>query len=67
MSLAMALTNIAAMLAPGGILLHNEPRPLMGELTAELGLPLAHARTAIIATVRGAPPLYDSAFVHRKG
>ena len=67
MSLAMALTNIAAMLAPGGILLHNEPRPLLGELTTELGLPLAHARTAIIATVRGAPPLYDSAFVHRKG
>ena len=66
-SLALALTNIAAMLAPGGILLHNEPRPLLGELTTELGLPLAHARTAIIATVRGAPPLYDSAFVHRKG
>jgi CheR methyltransferase, SAM binding domain len=65
-SLAMALTNIAAMLAPGGVLLHNEPRPLLRELTTELGLPLAHARTAIIATVRGAPPLYDSAFVHRK-
>ena len=67
MSLAMALANIAAMLAPGGILLHNEPRPLLGELTTELGMPLAYARTAIIATVRGAPPLYDSAFVHRKG
>ena len=66
LSLAMALANIAAMLAPGGILLHNEPRPLMGELTAELGMPLTNARTAIIATVRGAPPLYDSAFVHRK-
>ena len=65
-SLAMALANIAAMLAPGGILLHNEPRPLLGELATELGLPLAHARTAIIATVRGAPPLYDSVFVHRK-
>lgn len=65
-SLALALANIAAMLAPGGILLHNEPRPLLGELATELGLPLAHARTAIIATVRGAPPLYDSAFVHRK-
>ena len=67
LSLAMALMNIAAMLAPDGLLLHNEARPLMGELAKELGLPLAHARTAIIATVRGAPPLYDSAFVHRKG
>jgi SAM-dependent methyltransferase len=65
-SLALALANIAAMLAPNGIFLHNEARPLMGELTAELALPLAHARTAIIATVRGAPPLYDSVFVHRK-
>ncbi len=66
-SLAMALANIAAMLAPGGVLLHNESRPLLGELTTELGLPVAYTRTAIIATVRGAPPLYDSVFVHRKG
>jgi hypothetical protein len=65
-SLALALANIAAMVAPNGILLHNETRPLMRELTTEVGLPLSHARTAIIATVRDAPPLYDSAFVHRK-
>jgi hypothetical protein len=65
-ALAMALANISAMLAPGGILLHNERRPLMRDLTAELGIPLSHSRAAIIAAVRGAPPLYDNAFVHQK-
>jgi hypothetical protein len=65
-ALAMALANISAMLAPGGILLHNERRPLMKDLTAELEIPLAHSRAAIIAAVRGAPPLYDNVFVHRK-
>ena len=65
LSLALALANIAAMLAPGGVLLHNETRPLVGDLTRELGLPLLHARTAVIATVRGAAtPLYDSISVH---
>ena len=66
-SLALALANIASMLAPGGVLLHNEPRPLLGEVTAEVGLPLAQARTGTIATVRdAAAPLYDSVFMHVK-
>jgi hypothetical protein len=38
----------------------------MRDLTAELGIPLSHSRAAIIAAVRGAPPLYDNAFVHQK-
>jgi hypothetical protein len=65
--LTLALTNIAAMLRPGGVLLHNEARALIGEVTGELALPLTHSRTAVIATVRGsATPLYDSVFVHVK-
>ena len=64
-SLALAFANIAGMLAPGGVLLHNETRPVVGELTRDLGLPLLHARTAVIATVRGAAtPLYDSISLH---
>lgn len=66
--LTLALANIAAMLAPGGVLLHNEPRPLVGEVTADLDLPVTHSRTAVLATVQGAAtPLYDSVFVHVKG
>jgi hypothetical protein len=66
-SLTLALTNIAGMLAPAGIFLHNEPRPLVREVTNAVGLPFEQSRHAIIATVRGAPsPLYDSVFLHRR-
>jgi chemotaxis methyl-accepting protein methylase len=64
--LALALTNIHAMLAPGGVLLHNEARPEVGEISSAIGLPLLQARTAMIATVRGASPLYDSVFIHTR-
>jgi hypothetical protein len=65
--LIVALANVAAMLEPGGVLLHNEPRPLVGDATARLELPFVHARNAIIANVRGAPtPLYDNVFIHRR-
>ena len=47
--LTLAVANIAGMLAPGGVLLHNEGRPLMPELAALAGLPVKHARTATIA------------------
>ena len=33
------MSNIAAMLAPGGVFLHNESRPALGGITAALGLP----------------------------
>ncbi|HWJ57130.1 MAG TPA: hypothetical protein VNR90_12920, partial [Vicinamibacterales bacterium] len=56
---------IAAMLAPGGAFLHNEQRPLIGDLAAATGLPLQQSRHAVIATVTGArAPLYDSVFLH---
>jgi SAM-dependent methyltransferase len=65
--LTLALANIASMLAPGGIFLHNEPRPLIGEVTAALGCPFEQSRQAVIATVRNAPaPLVDSVWLHRK-
>jgi hypothetical protein len=63
--LALALTNITAMLLPGGAFVHNEQRPLLGEVTAALGVPLQQSRHAVIATVSGAKaPLYDSVFLH---
>jgi len=66
--LTLALANIAAILAPGGVLLHNEARPLVGDVTGELALPLTHTRTAALATVRGAAtPLFDRVFIHVKG
>ena len=63
--LALAVSNIAAMLAPGGLFLHNEARSILGELTAAFGLPFEQSRHAVIATVTGAPaPLFDSVFLH---
>jgi hypothetical protein len=65
--LALAMSNVAAMLAPGGVFLHNEPRPFLGELGEAFGVRFEHSRHAVIATVRGgAPPLGDSIFLHRK-
>lgn len=65
--LMLAMSNVAAMLAPGGIFLHNEARPLLGDVTAALALPVEQSRHVVIATVRGAPaPLGDSVWVHRK-
>ena len=64
--LMLAMSNVAGMLAPGGVFLHNEARGVLGELTADLGLPFDQSRQVIIAAVRGAPPLADSVWLHRK-
>ena len=65
--LMLAMSNIAAMLAPGGVFLHNEARPVMGDVTTAVGLPFEQSRHVVIATVRGAPaPLFDSVWLHRK-
>jgi len=65
--LTLALASIASMLAPGGVLIHNEARALVADVTIEQHLPVVHARTAQIASVRGAvAPLYDSVYVHVK-
>ena len=73
--LVLAMSNVAAMLAPGGVFLHNEARPFLGDVTAALGLPFEQSRHVVIASVRGplrpgpgqAPaPLFDSVWLHRK-
>ena len=65
--LVLAMSNIGAMLAPGGIFLHNEPRSLLGDLTAALGFPFEQSRRVVIANATGgAAPLVDSLFTHRK-
>jgi hypothetical protein len=64
--LMLAISNIAAMLAPQGMFLHNEPRPLIGDVGSLLGLEFEQSRVVSIATVAGAPPLVDSVWLHRK-
>jgi hypothetical protein len=65
--LMMAMSNVAAMLRPGGVFLHNEARASLREVTEAVRLPFEQSRHVVIATVRGAPaPLYDSVWVHRK-
>jgi SAM-dependent methyltransferase len=64
--LALALANIGLMLAPGGVLLHNEARPLAGAAARAAGLSLIHSRTAVVATVEGGrSPLYDAIWLLR--
>ena len=64
--LMLAISNIAGMLAPGGVLLHNEARPSLRDVTAALGVSFEQSRHVIIATVRGAAaPLFDSVWLHR--
>jgi len=64
--LMLAMSYVAAMLAPHGVFLHNEPRPLIGEVGQRLGLDFEQSRVVTIATVSGAPPLVDSVFLHRR-
>ncbi len=63
----LAMSNLAAMLAPGGVFLHNESRPTLAGITSAVGLTFEQSRHAVIANVRGAPaPLFDSVWLHRK-
>jgi hypothetical protein len=64
--LMLAMANVAGMLAPGGVFLHNEARASLHDITTALGFPAEQSRHAVIATVRGAPPLADSVWLHRK-
>jgi hypothetical protein len=64
--LIVAIANIAAVLAPGGALIHNEPRPLLQSTAASIGLPAIHARSVLIATVPGGQDLYDAIWIHQK-
>jgi hypothetical protein len=65
--LMLAMSNIAGMLGPGGMFLHNEARPVLGEITDALGLPFNQSRHVVIASVRdAAAPLFDSVWLHRR-
>lgn len=64
--LALALSNIAAMLLPGGVFLHNDTRPDVQAAAGPAGLASEQARQVIIANVRGAPPLADTIVLHRR-
>jgi SAM-dependent methyltransferase len=63
--LALALSNIAAMLRPGGYLLHNESRAGLVESAAGADLPALQMRTAVIGGA-AQRPLYDVVWLHRK-
>ena len=65
--LLLALSNIAAMLNPGGVLIHNEPRPLLADALLALEWPLLQSRSGVVANVVGGKPLYDAAWMHVAG
>jgi hypothetical protein len=62
--LLLAIGSVVGMLTPGGVLIHNEPRPVLADALLALGLPLLQARSAVVATVDGGKPLYDAAWMH---
>jgi hypothetical protein len=67
LELTLTIGNIAAMLAPAGVFLHNEVRPSMQAIAAGAGLGFVQSRQAIIASVSGAAaPLGDSVWLYRK-
>lgn len=63
--LLFALTNISAMLAEGGYLIHNELQTVPSSFITPLGLPLRQARTVLIASSENAP-LFDGVAIHQK-
>jgi len=64
--LMLATSNVAAMLVPDGVFIHNEPRPVLGEITDALGLRFEQLRRVTIASVTGGAPLTDVVMLHRK-
>ncbi len=65
--LTLATSNIAAMLGPGGVFMHNEPRPVLGDITEAVGLRFEQLRRVTLASVTGAAgPLTDVVMLHRK-
>ena len=65
--LMLAMSNVASMLAPGGVFMHNEPRPVLGDITEAVGLHFEQLRRVTIASLTdGAAPLTDVVMLHRK-
>lgn len=63
--LLLALTNVEAMLAGGGYLIHNERRAIVTSLTRTLGLPATQTRTVLIAA-SPTVPIFDGVTIHQK-
>jgi hypothetical protein len=72
--LTLAMSNVTSMLASGGVFLHNEPRPILGDITDALGVPYEQSRQVVIASVHATTStgssqpgsLVDSVWLHRK-
>ncbi len=62
--LLLALTNLSAMMAEGGYLLHNELQTVPSTFVTPLGLPLVQARTVLLADSQ-TTPLFDGVALHR--
>jgi hypothetical protein len=63
--LPLAIANVAAMMATGGWLVHNEFSIIGNAAFDAAGLPVRQVRTLLIANGRGRP-LYDGVVIHRK-
>lgn len=61
--LALAMTNIRAMLNPGGIFLHNDTRPEVETYARLLEMPIFDARVIRLSAQR---KLYDTVVVHER-
>ena len=64
--LALALSNVSAMLRGGGYLVHNETRPMLQWLARASGLAPFQLRSVIVAP-HAHRPTYDAVWIHRKG
>jgi hypothetical protein len=65
LELPLALANLAAMIRPGGYLIHNELSIATAPIFTVVGLPMIQARTMTIATT-ARDPLFDGVAVHRR-
>jgi len=63
--LALALSNIAGMMRPGGYLLHNESRDSLPGMASACGIPVIQMRTANLGRSKS-QTLYDTVWLHRK-
>jgi len=63
--LALALTNVAAMLRPGGYVLHNESRGGLVEAADSAGLMTKQMRTVVLGGTKQRP-LYDTVWVQQR-
>ena len=61
----LALTNVAAMLRPGGYLVHNESRDGLADVASAVGLPTLQMRTVVLGGPPGRP-LYDAVWIHQR-